>query len=150
MPKTPVLSPARILVALAALAVVGFLTLAPRAIIRPAQERVIDALFLVAERWGGLTLAEHGEVVLNIALFVPLGMAVAALIPLRWTPLAILVGAAVSFTVETAQSHIPGRVPDADDVLWNTLGTAVGALVVIGLRVVVLAASRAGQAASRG
>ncbi|KTR96588.1 hypothetical protein NS220_01445 [Microbacterium testaceum] len=150
MPNAPVLTPARILVAAAALAVVGALTLAPRALIRPFQERAVDAFFLVTERWGGVTPAYSSDVVMNIALFVPLGLAVAALLPLRFAPLTVLFAAAVSLAVETAQSLIPGRVPDADDVLHNTLGAAVGALVVIALRLVTRAAVRAGEMASRG
>jgi len=150
MPNAPVLTPARILVAAAALAVVGALTLAPRALIRPFQERAVDAFFLVAERWGGVTLAYNSDVVMNIALFVPLGLAVAALLPLRFAPLTVFFGAAVSLAVETAQSLIPGRVPDVDDVLHNTLGAAVGTLVVIALRLVTRAAVRAGETVPRG
>lgn len=150
MPNAPVLTPARVLVAAAALAVVGALTLAPRALIRPFQERAIDAFFLVTERWGGFPLAYDSDVVMNVALFVPLGIAVAALLPLRFAPAAVLFGAAVSLAVETAQSFIPGRVPDVDDVLHNTIGAGVGTVIVIVSRLVTLAAVRAGEMAARG
>ncbi len=149
MPNAPVLTPARILVAAAALALVGALTLAPRALIRPHQERAVDVFFLVAERWGGATLAHNSDVVMNIALFVPLGIAVAALLPLRFALVTVPFGAAVSLAVETAQSLIPGRVPDVDDVLHNTIGAAVGTLIVILLRLTTRAAVRAGEAVSR-
>lgn len=150
MSNAPVLTPARVLVAAAALAAVGALTLAPRALIRPYQERAVDVFFLVAERWGGVTLAHNSDVVMNIALFVPLGIAVAALLPLRFAPVTVPFAAAVSLAVETAQSLIPGRVPDVDDVLHNTIGAAVGTLIVILLRLTTRAAVRAGEAVSRG
>lgn len=150
MPNAPVLTPARVLVAAAALTAVAVLTLAPRALIRPFQERAIDVFVTVVERWGGLPVTYTSDIVMNVALFVPLGIAVAALLPLRFTPLAVLFGAAVSLAVETAQSVVPGRVPDADDVLHNTVGAALGTLIVIVLRGVTRAAVRAGETVSRG
>lgn len=46
-------------------------------------------------------------------------------------------GLALSATVEYLQASIPGRVPDADDVLWNTVGTTIGvlAMTLVGLAV---------------
>jgi VanZ family protein len=32
--------------------------------------------------------------------------------------------------VESAQGSIPGRVPDPADVVWNTLGAAIGVIVM--------------------
>ncbi|WZH36711.1 MAG: VanZ family protein [Microbacterium enclense] len=150
MSNSQILTPTRVFVAAAALAVVGVLTLAPRALVRPVQERVVDVLFLVTERWGGVVLAQHSEMMLNIALFVPLGMAVTALLPSRWAPVTVLFGAAVSLSVETAQALVPGRVPDVDDIVFNTLGGAVGMVFVLALRLVALAAVRASQPVPRG
>ena len=63
-------------------------------------------------------------------MYVPLGATVALLLGRRWWPLAILTGSAVSACVEYAQRSIPGRVPDPADVLWNTVGAAIGVVVV--------------------
>ncbi len=145
MPHTPILTPARVLIAAAALAVVGVLTLAPRALIRPVQDAAVDACFLVIDRWGGPTLAVPSDVVLNVALYVPVGLGVAALVPVRWSPVAVFVGGVTSFTIETAQALIPGRVPDPDDVLSNTVGTAIGVSIVVAARVVAHLSMRAAQ-----
>jgi len=65
------------------------------------------------------------DVLLNIALFVPLGMA------LRWLGLSgarpVMVGLAVSLAVELLQATvIPGRDPSLSDLLTNTAGTWLG------------------------
>jgi hypothetical protein len=62
--------------------------------------------------------------VLNAALFLPLG---AALSVAGWRPWrTITLGALLSCGVETAQFVIPGREPSLSDVLFNTLGSALG------------------------
>ena len=62
--------------------------------------------------------------VLNAALFLPLG---AALSVAGWRPgRTIALGALLSLGVETLQFVIPGRDPSLSDVLFNTLGTALG------------------------
>lgn len=129
----PSLTTARVLVAAAVLATVAGLTLAPRSIAWPARTLLLDALALLPPRWNNVLLGGDADTALNVAFFVPLGMALAMLLPLRWSPASVLVGAAVSLGVETAQSVIPGRVPDAGDVLANTVGALVGTtLVVVG------------------
>ncbi len=57
---------------------------------------------------------------LNTLLLVPLGAAIALLLTRRAWPIAILVGFALSATVEYAQLSIPGRVPDADRSTHDT------------------------------
>jgi glycopeptide antibiotics resistance protein len=71
----------------------------------------------------------------NILIFVPLGVAlVAALYPARRIGLKVtLIGALVSLSFETLQYWIPNRVVETDDVLLNTAGTALGAVVTIAL-----------------
>lgn len=76
------------------------------------------------------------EIILNTLLFVPLGAALALLLHRRAWPLAVIAACAVAIAVECAQGSIPGRVPDLDDVLWNSLGGAIGALVVAVPRVI--------------
>jgi glycopeptide antibiotics resistance protein len=60
----------------------------------------------------------------NVALFVPLGVALGWLgyEPLR----AVLAACAFSLAVEVAQLTIPGRDPSLEDLIFNTLGGAVG------------------------
>ncbi|MDQ1173541.1 hypothetical protein QE430_001848 [Microbacterium testaceum] len=131
-----VFSAPRLLVAGAVLAAVAALTLAPRTIAWPARTLVLDALDHLPP-WGSALLFGAGaDVALNVLFFVPLGAAVALLLPLRWAPASVLVGAAVSLTVEIAQTLIPGRVPDADDVASNTLGALIGTVVVLVVRLI--------------
>ena len=120
----------RVLAATIVLAVVAGLTLAPPSIAAPARRIFVQAMVSLAEPlvlWipGGLT-----ERTLNTLLFVPLGATVALLLSRRLWPLAIFAGLALSTTVEFAQTRIPGRVPDLSDVLWNTVGAAIGVALV--------------------
>jgi len=70
------------------------------------------------------------EFVANIAMFVPLG----ALVRLAfgripwWGVLAL--GFATTVTIELVQSTMPSRFSTVSDVIANTLGTAVGLLLV--------------------
>jgi VanZ like family len=64
------------------------------------------------------------DVVLNAVLFLPLG---ATLSVAGWRPWRTVgLGALLSCGVETAQFVIPGRDPSLSDVLFNTLGMALG------------------------
>ena len=81
------------------------------------------------------------ELVANVVMFVPLGVAVAAVAVQGGRP-RILTAAAVAFIVatlvESAQIFLPTRRPSWVDVLANTVGGVLGALL--------LPASRAGLA----
>lgn len=132
---SPAVTLARAWTAVAILAAVVGLTLAPRAIAWPARTLVLDALDHLPAGASALLFEAGPDVALNIAFFVPLGAAVALLLPLRWAPASLLVCALVSLTVETLQAAIPGRVPDADDVVANTVGAAIGTVVVVVIRV---------------
>jgi len=137
-----VFTPTRVLTAGAVLAAVAALTLAPRAIAWPARTLVLDALDHLPPSWSALVLSAGADVALNIAFFVPLGAAIALLLPLRWAPASLLLCALVSLAVETLQAGIPGRVPDAEDVVSNTIGAAIGTVVVIAIRVTARGAGR--------
>jgi len=69
------------------------------------------------------------ELVQNLLLFIPLGacLTLAGVRP-RWT---VLIGAALSFSVEFAQQWIPGRDPSTGDIISNTVSTALGMALVI-------------------
>lgn len=62
------------------------------------------------------------DAILNVLLFVPLGL----LAPVRrWVP-ALLLAAAVSAAIEALQLAVPGRHPNPGDIAFNTLGAAAG------------------------
>ena len=93
------------------------------------------AILVATLRPAGTTLAsgwslsqDSGETAQNLLLFIPLGAALvlAGIRPLR----AIAIGAGLSFTVEFLQQWIPGRDPNVDDILCNTISTAIGAGLV--------------------
>lgn len=78
------------------------------------------------------------DTIANIALFVPLGVLIGAWLGRRrgrraqWR--AILLFAAISAGFETLQLFVPARQPSIDDVIANTLGGALGLLLVLWLR----------------
>ncbi|MEX2156197.1 MAG: VanZ family protein [Gemmatimonadales bacterium] len=100
------------------------------------------AILVATLRPGGSTLprgwslslasgeAAFAEVIQNLLLFIPLGMA------LVWNgvpprPLrAIAIGAGLSCTVEFIQQWLPGRDPSVGDILCNTISTAIGVALV--------------------
>lgn len=137
MSHRPLFVPARVLTVGAVLTAVVALTLAPRAIAWPARTLVLEALDRLPPSWSAPMGEMGADVALNIAFFVPLGAAVALLLPLRWAPASLPLCALVSLGVEILQVGVPGRVPDADDVVSNTLGAAIGTAVVIGARLAV-------------
>ncbi|MGN6221746.1 MAG: VanZ family protein [Microbacterium sp.] len=118
----------RLLLAGMSVTAVLALTLAPRSLVAPAR----GAFMALADRFAAPVVAGlsgwQWESSLNALLFVPLGAALALLLGRRLWLLAPLLGFVVSFGVEYAQLRIPGRVPDLQDVLWNTLGAAAGAV----------------------
>jgi hypothetical protein len=132
-----------------AVVVVAALTLGPRAIIAPARGVFLQATESLASPLFALFPNADTDQVLNALLFVPLGGTLALLLPLRFWWTAVVAGLALSATVEYFQSSIPGRVPDADDVLWNTVGAAVGVVVVTVPRLIV-AATRHTRGTRRG
>lgn len=71
---------------------------------------------------------EHYGLLLNVLLFVPMGAGLALLTRWSWWRV-VLVAAAASTLVELLQLVLP-RDPDPLDVVTNTLGALVGALVV--------------------
>ena len=77
----------------------------------------------------GLVDVEVRQLLGNVALFVPFGFALPLAARSLRTPLrAITAGAVLSAGVELLQTLLPGHGPDIDDVILNTLGTAVGYL----------------------
>ena len=73
--------------------------------------------------------AALAELIANLILFIPLGVALtlAGVKPMR----VIAAGAVLSFTVEFLQQWIPGRDPSLGDIVANTNSTALGVLLVV-------------------
>lgn len=74
-------------------------------------------------------------IVMNIAVFVPIGLTLPELLPRKWHPLVrMLAAAALAFLfsalIEQAQYHFSLGTTEADDVICNTLGALIGALHV--------------------
>lgn len=85
----------------------------------------------------------HLEFGANIVMFVPLGVLIALLLP-RWEWwLAPIIGLALSLAIEFGQALLlPERFATPLDVLANTAGATIGALVVTGFRIAARAAAR--------
>ena len=77
-----------------------------------------------------LACGAHGtsDLLLNIALFMPLGAAL-ALRGRRSSSIAAVAGL-LSAAIELSQFYIPGRDPSLSDIVSNTLGGVLGALLV--------------------
>lgn len=75
----------------------------------------------------------------NLVVFMPLGVALDYalrdnIVPaLKRVGVIALLGALLSISYEVIQMLIPGRVTAIDDVIINTAGTALGAVLVIAL-----------------
>ncbi|MEI5909538.1 VanZ family protein [Bacillus spongiae] len=66
----------------------------------------------------------------NILLFVPLGFIIPLRFKLSKLSKVLFVGFSVSLTVEIIQFlWLPGRSPDVDDLILNTLGALIGFLI---------------------
>lgn len=90
------------------------------------------------EAWNDFSFKSWANVLLNVALFVPAGF----LLPLLWQKLrkwsrAIPAGLALSLVIELLQLAFARGVCDVDDLIANTLGTALGfflVMAVLGIR----------------
>lgn len=81
----------------------------------------------------------------NVVMFLPVGGLMVLAFGLRWWR-ATAAGAAISVAIEVTQLTALGRSADIDDVLLNTVGAGLGALVgVVLLRWTTRAAARSGS-----
>lgn len=69
----------------------------------------------------------------NTLVFIPFGLALAGVLPRSQAAQTIrraaLGGFVLSLTIELAQLAIPSRATDVDDLIFNTLGATIGALL---------------------
>lgn len=66
----------------------------------------------------------------NVLLFLPFGLLLGALLGLRRWWVVWLVGSATSAAIETIQLAIPGRWTTLQDWILNTVGTALGLVIL--------------------
>lgn len=93
---------------------------------------------LGAPTWFGYEVVES---LANVAFFVPLGLLVVLFAGARWWWAGALAGLVLSAAIETGQAlFLPARYATLDDVLANTIGATVGAL--LGVVVLSLAVRR--------
>ena len=139
----------RLFAAVCAVTVVAALTLGPGRFVAPMRWVFLSTVDALAAPVYLVFPDAEVDQVLNVALFVPLGVTLALLLPRRLWWAAILAGAALSATVEYFQAVIPGRVPDGADIVWNTVGAAVGVALVAVPRLLFAAAHRVTAAVRR-
>jgi VanZ family protein len=81
--------------------------------------------------------SSRGDIVANLLLYVPLGLCMAIALSRRWPAvvnfaLAAATGALLSLAVELLQTMEAARVASLTDVLLNTAGAGIGAVVALG------------------
>lgn len=116
---------------LAALIVSGtfFATLTPM----PYDRQPPDAPLIEGYRHLSTEPTTPADAAGNVALFVPVGVALWSLlrVPLRLrfatTLLAVMLGAVMSTAIEWLQVFVPGRYPSIIDIACNTAGAYIGA-----------------------
>lgn len=85
-------------------------------------------------------------IILNIALFLPLGLLLPLVAPVESARRAVLLGFLASLMIEATQflaaiTVSPGRIADVDDLIGNTLGALLG-FVLFRLLVMISAVAR--------
>lgn len=115
-----------------------WLTLRPR----PAGKRLpldlvpLNNIVDVLREGRSVSYEDAGQVLGNIALFVPLGW----LVPMLWPKMrsvlrVVALGGAISIVIELAQLlFFPGRQSSLDDVILNVAGAFVGAVMFLAAR----------------
>lgn len=71
------------------------------------------------------------DLVVNVALFVPLGLALPFICKKASLPKTAIIGFACSFLIEFIQCFIVNRDSNIDDLLCNTLGSVIGCLLYL-------------------
>ncbi|MBQ6890906.1 MAG: VanZ family protein [Oscillospiraceae bacterium] len=86
------------------------------------------------EAWNNFSVKNWANVLLNVALFVPLG----ALLPLLWKKcrkwyVTVPIGVAASLAIELVQLAISRGICDVDDLFANSLGAAMGFFLIMAI-----------------
>lgn len=100
-------------------------------------ESSISRLLAVLHRngvpeWFGYTKLEFSA---NVVMFIPLGFLVSMLLPVRVWWLALVICPGLSVAIELTQAlALSARFATVSDVISNSIGALIGALVAIALR----------------
>jgi glycopeptide antibiotics resistance protein len=124
-------------VALAYAAVVLWVTVGPAPWRTSGHQ--LDGGILNPDAWTAQVTWTTGylsEMAFNVALFVPVGLLAALLIPRRRWPLALVAGLAFTTLIELVQVPELDRVSDPRDLVMNTSGAVLGVLLVLVARMV--------------
>lgn len=136
--------PRRALIAALALgygAFLAFVVFWPSPIDQPVESLLDRAIAELHER-GVPTFVDYTfiESFANVLLFVPVGLLFGLMVPLRWWPVALLLGPALSAGIELAQRYLlEARYATVEDVIANSIGATIGVLIAVILRAVVKA-----------
>ncbi|WP_066927117.1 VanZ family protein [Streptomyces sp. NBRC 110611] len=126
-----------LLLLVAHLLIVGWLTLRPRTVSWVPAMNLRPLATIRAELAQGLSweavLHLGGPVLLlaPLGVLLPLSAGRLNVSPLVSLTRTVFAGAMIALAIELLQSGVPGRVPDIDSVLLNTLGVAVTHLAVV-------------------
>ena len=76
----------------------------------------------------------------NMLLFIPVGFLFGLIVPLRWWPIALLLGPVLSASIEFAQRFLlEARYATVQDIIANSIGATIGVLIAVFIRAVVKA-----------
>ncbi|WP_171013204.1 VanZ family protein [Microbacterium sp. 2FI] len=122
-------------------AFLAFVVFWPSPIDQPVESLLNRAIAELHER-GVPAFVDYAfiESFANVLLFVPVGLLFGLMIPLRWWPIALLLGPALSGLIEVAQKYLlEDRYSTVEDVIANSIGATIGVFIAVILRAVVKA-----------
>lgn len=110
----------------------ALLTLTPRRI-EESMPNLVDLVLSSAHRLGWQSLDfTRLEIIANVMVFVPIGILAFLLVPRRLWPLAIVLGPALSLSIEVLQRLVlPNRAATLTDVVANSGGALIGVALAI-------------------
>lgn len=120
-------------------ALVLTVTLTPSPVDKPFRHDLERLLEELHER-GLPAIVTYGfvEFASNVGMFIPIGFIAALLLARRWWWLVLLLGPLFSLAIELMQrTLLPERYATFSDVLANSIGALVGALLAVILRALV-------------
>lgn len=120
-------------------AFVLIVTLTPSPVDLSFRNDLVNLLDKLHERGlPGLIDYRFVEFTSNVTLFIPVGFIASLLLPRRAWWLVLLIGPLFSLAIEFAQqTFLPARYATVSDVVANSIGTLVGAVVAVLLRLLV-------------
>lgn len=76
------------------------------------------------------------EFIANVALFIPVGVLFVLMLGWRRWWLAVILGVALTVSIEAAQLVLPDRVTDPRDIVSNSIGSTIGVAIVLAVTAV--------------